>query len=62
MRRTHVIASVTLATVIVALLCMRAITAHVASEARSASSSVSIDIMQMMRDAQGLQVQEYDAI
>jgi hypothetical protein len=62
MRRTHVIASVTLATVIVALLCMRVITTHVASEARSASSPVSIDIMQMMRDAQGLQVQEYDAI
>jgi hypothetical protein len=41
---------------------MRVITTHVASEARSASSPVSIDIMQMMRDAQGLQVQEYDAI
>jgi hypothetical protein len=62
MRRTHVIASVTLATVIVALLGMRVITTDVASQARSTPSTVSIDIMQMMRDARELQTQQYDAI
>jgi hypothetical protein len=62
MRRTHVIASVTLATVIVALLGMRVITTDVAGEARSAFPSVSIDILQMMRDARDLQAEQYDTI
>ena len=62
MRRTHVIASVTLAAAMLALLGMRVITADVASEARTAPQSVSIDILQMMRDARGLHVQQYDAI
>ncbi|HWE19941.1 MAG TPA: hypothetical protein VG758_22630 [Hyphomicrobiaceae bacterium] len=61
MRRTYVIASVALA-VAVAFLGMRVITADVASETRSAPPAASIGILQMMQDAQRLEVQQYDAI
>jgi hypothetical protein len=60
MRSTLVIAGVVLATA-VALLSMRVATVDVAGEDRSATPSVSIGILQMMRDARGLEVQQYDA-
>jgi hypothetical protein len=41
---------------------MRVITADVASETRSAPPAASIGILQMMQDAQRLEVQQYDAI
>ncbi|HEY7550868.1 MAG TPA: hypothetical protein VH913_15295 [Hyphomicrobiaceae bacterium] len=61
MRSTLVITGVVLAAA-VALLGVRAVTVDVASEDRSATPAVSIGIMQMMQDARGLQVQQYDAI
>jgi hypothetical protein len=61
MRSILFVTGVALATA-VALLSMRVITLDVASEDRSATPSVSIGIMQMMRDARGLEVQQYDAI
>ena len=60
MRSTLVITGVVLATA-VAFLSMRVATVGVASEHRSATPSASIGIMQLMRDAQGLEVQQYDA-
>jgi hypothetical protein len=60
MRSTLFVTGVALATA-VALLSMRVVTVHVASEDRPATPSVSIGIMQMMQDAQGLEVQQYDA-
>jgi hypothetical protein len=61
MRSILFVTGVALATA-VALLSLRVITLDVASEDRSATPSVSIGIMQMMRDARGLEVQQYDAI
>jgi hypothetical protein len=61
MRSILFVTGVALATA-VALLSMRVITLDVASEDRSATPSVAIGIMQMMQDARGLEVQQYDAI
>jgi hypothetical protein len=61
MRQTAIIVSTALITAIVAILGAAVIRANPPMKATAAPASVSIDVMQMMREAKNLPHQQFDA-
>jgi hypothetical protein len=61
MRQTAIIASTALITAIVSILGMAVIRANPPMKSTAAPASVSIDVMQMMKDAKKLPHQQFDA-
>ena len=61
MRQTALFTATALVTVIAAIWGLIVINANSSLHATSSSASVSIDVMQMMKEAQNLPEQQYDA-
>lgn len=61
MRQTALITATALVTAIAAIWGLMAINANPSLHSASAPASVSIDVMQMMKEAQNLPEQQYDA-
>ena len=62
MRQIVIATAAVLAIIAVALFDATVMTADAPQKARVVATSNSIDIMQMMRDAKGLPVEQFDAI